>query len=89
MNWRQVLNRLPLNIVKNLNQEATREAQKDFDTYAFRCYYCEKYLHEEAPDQLSACRQAQIKGWRGINTSEHPNFIQLIWVCPPCIEWRK
>lgn len=62
MTWRQLLNKLPISIVKNLNREATREAQKCYDIYLFRCFLCEGYAREQAPGQLEACRQAEIKG---------------------------
>ena len=89
MNWRQVLSKLPINIVKNLNKEATREAQRCFSTFLFRCYQCEGYNQEESEGQLEACQQAIKKGWAPRNTSKHPNFVQLIWFCPKCKEFNE
>ena len=86
MNWRQLLDRLPISIVKRLNIEATREAQRCYDTYLFRCFQCETYLREESVGQLEACIAAENKGWGAQNTSKHPNFIRLIWFCPKCKE---
>lgn len=88
MNWRQLLDRLPLRIVKNLNIAATEEAQRCYDTYRFRCYNCEKYLTVEADSWWGAQDIRIISNWEVVEENI-PGVIKLYYFCPPCADWRK
>lgn len=84
MNWRQLLSRLPINIVKNLNQEATREAQKSYETFIFRCWNCEITKNIEADGAYEAFQEIVKLGWAPEDISTIPHFIQYIYYCEKC-----
>lgn len=85
MNWRQLLDKLPINLVRNLNREATREAQRQLSWYKLRCHLCESILDVSADSEYGAVHVALLYfGWAYTPQEVVPGFERWVYFCEEC-----
>lgn len=85
MNWKEVLGRLPLNILKNLNKSVVKEAQSCYYTVKVRCFRCEDYLTFESDQEgLQLVQQILNRGWAYREVELFPHFVKFEYFCPKC-----
>lgn len=85
MNWREVLDKLPLPIVRWFNHKVTESALQSYYTAVVRCHWCEAIESFWTDlEGMELVRLIKEKGWAPAQQEVVPGFVRFLYFCPDC-----